>query len=165
VRIDPDDGFQETVELEVLDFLGMHWGECPTYAIVAYDDFTAVADPDTAQTLLFAGLGATYSTRLDAHPADAWVRDAWYLIRYPDGRRYELRSIESPDFRQRPELVAARSIALSPFEPGMLYIGGYDPNTKPCRQTAWVFTASIQTALTPPTQRFIVDNAETSDNT
>lgn len=147
VRIDPDDDFQETVELEVLDFLAEHWGQRPTYAVVAYDDFTPVADPDADQTLLFTGLGATYSIQLDTHPADAWVRDAWYLIRYPDGQRYELRCIQSPDLQPMPELVAARSIAVSPFEPGMLYIGGYDPNAKPCRQTAWVFSASIEAAL------------------
>jgi poly(A) polymerase len=149
VRIDPEDDFRETVELEVLDFLGEHWGQRPTYGVVAYDDFTPVNNQDTGQTLLFTGLGATYSTRLDTHPADAWVRDAWYLIRHPDGQRYELRRIESPDLQPMPELVAARSITVSPFESGMLYIGGYDPNAKPCRQTAWVFSASIEAALVP----------------
>lgn len=149
VRIDPDDDFRETVELDVLDFLGTHWGKRPTYGVVAYDDFTPVADPDSGQTLLFTGLGATYSTRLDTHPADEWVRDAWYLIRYPDGQRYELRRTGYPDMRSTQELVAARSITASPFEPGMLYIGGYDPNAKPCRQTAWVFSASIEASLAP----------------
>lgn len=149
VRIDPEDDFRETVELEVLDFLGERWGQRPTYGVVAYDDFTPVADPETGQALLFTGLSATYSTRLDAHPADGWVHDAWYLIRHPDGQEYSLRRIESPDLQPMPELVAARSIAVSPFESGTLYIGGYDPNAKPCRQTAWVYSASIETALAP----------------
>ncbi len=149
VRIDPEDDFRETVELEVLDFLGEQWGQRPTYGVVAYDDFTPVADPVTDQMLLFTGLSATYSTQLDTHPADAWVRDAWYLIRHPDGQRYDLRRIESPDMQPMPELIAARSIAVSPFEPGMLYFGGYDPNAKPCRQTAWAFSASIEAALAP----------------
>ena len=154
VRIDPEDDFRETIELDVLDFLGEHWGERPTYGVVAYDDFTPVTDPRTGLTRLFTGLGATYSTQLDTHPADGWVRDAWYLIRDPDGAGYALRRIESPDFASpdsgpMPELVAARSIAVSPFEPGMLYIGGYDPNAKPCRQTAWIFSASIEAALAP----------------
>jgi poly(A) polymerase len=153
VRIDPEDSFRETVELEVLDFLGERWGQRPTYGVVAYDDFTPVADPETGRTLLFTGLGATYSTQLDTHPADEWVRDAWYLIRYPDGQRYELRRIESPDMQPMPQLVAARSITVSPFEPGMLYIGGYDPNAKPCRQTAWVFSASIEASLAPQSQQ------------
>ncbi len=157
VRIDPEDDFRETVELDVLDFLGEHWGERPTYAVVAYDDFTPVTDPRTDRTRLFTGLGATYSTQLDTHPADGWVRDAWYLIRDPDGERYTLHRIESPDVasansQPRPELVAARSIAVSPFEPGMLYIGGYDPNAKPCRQTAWIYSVSIEAALASPSR-------------
>ncbi len=147
VRIDPEDDFRETIELEVLDFLGEHWGQRPTYGVVAYDDFTPVADPHTGQTLLFTGLSATYSTQLDTHPADAWVRDAWYLVRHPDGLRYDLRRVESPGLLSGQELVAARSIAVSPFEPSILYVGGYDPNAKPCRQTAWVFSASIEAAL------------------
>ncbi len=149
VRIDPEDEFRETVELEVLDFLAECWGQRPTYGVVAYDDFTPVVDPKTGQTLLFTGLGATYSTRLDTHPADAWVKDACYLIRYPDGERYELRRVESADARSMLELVAARSIALSPFAPETLYIGGYDPNAKPCRQTAWVYSTSVGNALAP----------------
>ncbi|ADO74709.1 hypothetical protein [Stigmatella aurantiaca] len=147
VHIDPEDGFRETVELEVLDFLGEHWGQRPTYGVVAYDDFTPVTDPRTGETVLFTGLGATYSTQLDNHPADSWVQDAWYLIRHADGRRYELRRVESPDFQPMPPLIAVRSIAVSPFEPSMLYFGGYDPNAKPCRHTAWVFSASTEAAL------------------
>jgi hypothetical protein len=150
VRIDPEDDFRETVELEVLDFLGAHWGERPTYGVVAYDDFTPVTDPGSGRTLLFAGLGATYSTRLDTHPADAWVHDAWYLVRDPDGQRHTLHRVDAPDLQPMPELVAARSIAVSPFESGMLYFGGYDPNAKRCRETAWMFSASIEAALAAP---------------
>jgi poly(A) polymerase len=149
VHIDPEDAFRETVELDVLDFLGEQWGQRPTYGVVAYDDFTPVADPHSGHNLLFTGMSATYSNRLDTHPADGWVRDAWYLIRYPNGERFELRRIEAADLQPMPELVAARSIAVSPFEPGLLYVGGYDPNAKPCRETAWVFSSSIEAALAP----------------
>jgi len=44
VRIDPNDGFRETLELDVIDFLHQQWGTRPTYAVAAYDDFTPVAD-------------------------------------------------------------------------------------------------------------------------
>ena len=152
MRINPEDDFRETVELEVLDFLDERWGKRPTYGVVAYDDFTPVTDPDTGQTLLFTGMGATYSTRIDTHPSDEWVQDAWYLVRYPDGQRYELRRVGYPDIQPMPELVAARSVAASPFDPGMLYFGGYDPNTKPCRQTAWIFSASIKASLAPQSE-------------
>jgi hypothetical protein len=148
VRIDPDDGFRETVELDVLDLLGARWGRRPAYGVVAYDDFTPVAGPGAGPVLL-AGLGATYSTKVDWHPPDGWVEDAWYLIREPDGRRYDVRRIETPAAEPRPILVAVRSIAASPFEPGVLYFGGYDPNARPARDTAWVYAAPRSAALAP----------------
>lgn len=149
VRIDPRDDFRETLELDVIDFLATHWGERPTYAVAAYDDFLPVVDPRSGETRLLCGLGATYSTQLDTHPADAWVRDAWYLIRDPDGARYTLGRVEDPDAPSAPELVAARTFAVSPFAADSLYIGGYDPNAKRCRQTAWVFSAGIGRVLAP----------------
>lgn len=146
IRIDPDDGFRETVELDTLELLERRWGRRPTFATVAYDDFTAVASPRTGEPVLLAGLGATYSTRLETHPPDAWVEDAWYLVRHADGR-YDLRRIAAPELDPMPPLVATRSIAVSPFDPDVLYFGGYDPNAKPARHTAWVFAASIDAAL------------------
>lgn len=147
VRIDPLDGFRETLELDVIDFLQRHWGTRPTYAVAAYDDFTPLADPRGGATKLLCGLGATYSTQLDTHPADAWVTDAWYLIRDPDGARYTLGRVEDAEASGAADLVAARTFAASPFAPGMVYVGGYDPNAKRCRQTAWVFSASAETVL------------------
>ncbi|SDZ01428.1 Poly A polymerase head domain-containing protein [Lysobacter sp. yr284] len=152
VRIDPNDGFRETLELDVIDFLAAHWGERPTYAVAAYDDFTPVADPRGGATRLLCGLGATYSTQLDTHPADAWVRDAWYLVRHADEARYTLGRIDDPDASGAADLVAARTFAASPFAPGTLYIGGYDPNARRCRQTAWMFSASIETVLAERTR-------------
>ena len=145
LRIDPDDGFRETVELDVLEFLAQHWGRRPTFATVAYDDFTPVTAPRDGEPLLFAGLGATYSTALETHPPDAWVDDAWYVVRHADGR-YDLRRV-APDLDPALPLVATRSIAVSPFDPGVLYFGGYDPNAKPARHTAWVFAASVDAVL------------------
>lgn len=152
VRIDPRDDFRETLELDVIDFLAAHWGERPTYAVAAYDDFLPVVDPRSGGTRLLCGLGATYSTQLDTHPADAWVRDAWYLIRDPDGARYTLGRVEDPDAPPAPELVAARTFSVSPFAADSLYVGGYDPNAKRCRQTAWVYVASMTTALAERTR-------------
>ncbi len=147
LRIDPQDNFRETIELDVLDFLRVCWGSRPAYGIVAYDDFTSVVDPSTGEGLLIAGVGATYSEQFGTHPTDDWVQDAWYLIRHPGGSRYELGRIESRSLDPMPRLFAARSIVLSPFQPGMLYVGGYDPNAKRCRHTAWVFSASVEAAL------------------
>lgn len=147
VRIAPNDGFRETLELDVLDFLADQWGTRPTYAVAAYDDFTPVHDSRDGESVLLCGLGATYSTRLDTHPADAWVNDAWYLVRHSHGAHYTLRRVEDPGAASPAELVAARTIAVSPHDPDMLYIGGYDPNAKRCRDTAWVFSVSVAVAL------------------
>lgn len=147
VRIDPNDGFRETLELDVIDFLHQQWGTRPTYAVAAYDDFTPVADAHGGAPRLLCGLGATYSTQLDTHPADAWVSDAWYLIRDPDGPRYTLGRVDDPQAPGAADLVAARTFAASPFAPDMMYVGGYDPNAKRCRQTAWVFSVSADAAL------------------
>ncbi|MBO9871895.1 MULTISPECIES: hypothetical protein [Xanthomonas] len=152
VRIDPQDDFRETLELDVLEFLGEHWGARPAFGVVAYDDFTPVLDPASGQTLLLAGVGASDSASDDVHPPDGWARDAWYLIRDPDGQRHTLARIESADLAPSTPLFAARSFAASPFEPGMLYVGGYDPNAQPCRDTAWVFSASVETVLAPRTR-------------
>jgi len=146
VRIDPEDGFRETVELDVLDFLGERWGRRPTFAVVAYDDFTPVSAP-SGERVLLAGLGATYSEHLATHPPDGWIDDAWYLARRDDGRRYDLHQVRSSE--PAAKLVATRSISASPFDPGTLYFGGYDPNAKPARHTAWIFSASIDAALGP----------------
>lgn len=152
VRIDPRDDFRETLELDVLEFLGMHWGKRPAFGVVAYDDFTPVVDPATGQTLLVAGVGASDSTQVDIHPTQGWAQDAWYLIRDPLGQRHTLGRIDSADLEPSAALFAARSFAASPFEPGMLYVGGYDPNTQPCRETAWVFSASVEKVLAPRTR-------------
>jgi hypothetical protein len=80
------------------------------------------------------------------------VRDAWYLIRDPGGRRHTLGRIETADLEPPAALFAARSFAASPFEPGTLYVGGCDPNNQPCRETAWVFSAPIETVLAPRTR-------------
>jgi len=152
VRIDPNDGFRETLELDVIDFLGQHWGARPSYAVAAYDDFSPVPDPRGGAPRLLCGLGATYSTQLDTHPADAWVGDAWYLVRDPDGARYTLGRVDDPDASAAADLIAARSFAASPFASDLWYVGGYDPNAKRCRQTAWVFSATTETLLAERTR-------------
>ena len=71
----------------------------------------------------------------------------WYLVRYPNGR-YDLRQITASPIRGQ-ALVATRSIASSPFpnDAGALYFAGYDANKAPAHNTAWIFRASVATAL------------------
>jgi hypothetical protein len=73
------------------------------------------------------------------------VGGIWSGIR---GGHYDLRQITtSPATGQA--LVATRSIASSPFpnDEGALYFAGYDANKAPAHNTAWIFRASIGTAL------------------
>jgi hypothetical protein len=148
LHIDPRDGYRATVELEVLDFLGQQGGQRPGYAIVAYNDMTPVAVPGGKGSALLLGLEATdnqeeHHTR---HPKDGWRPEGMYLVRDPD-RRYRLRQISDPTVQAMPPLVSTRTIAVSPFDPGTVYFGGYDPNAVPTHNTAWVYAAPIEVAL------------------
>lgn len=152
VRIDPAAGFEETVELDVLDFLGRHWGRRPTYAIVAYNDVLALRDPATGKQVHLIGISATYAALKDEHPMTEWETRGWYLIRRDEGR-YELRQILDPAASSMPDLVGTRTIALSPSGDGIVYFGGYDPNRNPSHNTAWIFAAPLSTVLGPPVRR------------
>ncbi len=146
VRIDPSDGYRETVDLDVLEFLGEQGGRRPGYAIVAYDDMTPVPLPGQRGTALLMGLEATHSTEHATHPKDGWEPEGRYLIRHPD-RRYELRRIFDPTLDPMPSLVSTRTIRVSPFDGETIYFGGYDPNSVPAHNTGWVFSAPLETAL------------------
>jgi hypothetical protein len=146
VRLDPREGYRETAELDVLQFLGTQWDRRPGYAIAAYDDMTPVPLPGGAGTALLIGIEATHSTQHETHPKDGWEPSGKYLIRYPD-QRYALRHIVDPSLAPMPPLVSTRTILRSPFEPQTVYFGGYDPNSMPAHNTGWVFSAPLDVAL------------------
>jgi hypothetical protein len=146
LQIDPRDGYRATIDLDALDFLERQWGERPGYAILAYNDMTPVALPGGHGSALVLGLEATSSRQQDTHPKDGWRPEGMYLVRYPD-RRYELRQISDPTLQPMPRLVSTRTIAVSPFDRTILYFGGYDPNSVPSHNTAWVYSAPIEVAL------------------
>jgi hypothetical protein len=146
LQIDPRAGYRATVDLDVLDFLERQWGKRPGYAILAYNDMTPVAVPGSPGSALLLGLEATDSLELHTHPRDGWRPEAMYLVRYPD-RRYQLRQISDPTLQPMPRLVSTRTIAVSPFDRRTLYFGGYDPNALPAHNTAWVYSAPIDVAL------------------
>jgi hypothetical protein len=80
------------------------------------------------------------------HPKDGWRPEGMYLVRHPD-RRYQLCQISDPASQPMPRLVSTRTIAVSPFDRSTLYLGGYDPNARPAHNTAWVYSAPIDVAL------------------
>jgi len=147
LQIDPRDGYRATVELDALEFLQRRWGQRLGYAILAYNDMTPIPLPGAEGSALVFGLEATDSTEHQTrHPKDGWRPEGMYLVRYPD-RRYQLCQISDPTEQPMPRLVSTRTIAISPFDPGTLYLGGYDPNSVPTHNTAWVYSAPIDVAL------------------
>ena len=153
IRVDPNDG-SEATDLDLEIFLGNRWQTRVGYVIAAYNDMARIRDSQHGNLLLI-GLEAFIAPRAPA-PGGHSVVDvgygrldagAWYLVRYSSGR-YDLRQISaSPTTGQ--VLVATRSIAASPFpnDGDSLYFAGYDANKAPAHNTAWIFRASLATAL------------------
>jgi hypothetical protein len=153
IRVDPNDG-SEATDLDLETFLSNHWQTRASYVIAAYNDMTRIRDNQRGDLLLI-GLEAFIPPRALA-PSGHRVVDVgygrldaggWYLVRYSVGR-YDLRQITASPMTGQ-ALVATRSIAASPFpnDGGLLYLAGYDANKAPAHNTAWIFRASLATAL------------------
>jgi hypothetical protein len=153
IRVDPNDG-SEATDLDLETFLSNRWQTRVSYVIAAYNDMARIRDNQRGDLLLI-GLEAFILSRVPA-PSGHSVVDVgygrldaggWYLVRYPDGR-YDLRQITASPMTGQ-ALVATRSIAVSPFpnDGGSLYFAGYDANKAPAHNTAWIFRASLATAL------------------
>jgi hypothetical protein len=156
IRIDPADGYKETVELDLIDFLSREWGKRPSWVIPAYNDMVSVTDPRTGKEVLLIGVSASFAPPSETLPKEDWVPGAWYLIRR-DEKHYELRQIVDPTLSPERKLSGTRTIALSPFGDGIVYLGGYDPVRNPSHNTAWIFAAPLATALGPRLQAALPD--------
>jgi hypothetical protein len=90
-------------------------------------------------------------------PDPASANSTWYLVRHPDGR-YDLHEVPAlPDARRsNPGLFGLRAILSSPFavEKGwVVYLGGYDANSRPCHNTAWIYKGTLPTNSEAKTQQ------------
>jgi hypothetical protein len=151
IRINPQDGYKQVVELDLIDFLSREWGKRPSWVIPAYNDMVSATDPKTGKKVLLIGLSATFAPPSDTLPKEGWEPGGWYLIRR-DEKHYELRQIVDPALSPERKLIGTRTIALSPFGDGAIYFGGYDPTRNPSHNTGWVFSAPLATALGPRLQ-------------
>lgn len=149
VRIDPRDG-RETTDLDLDALLDRVWGTRVSYVIAAYNEMTRVRDPQGGEALIMGIEG--FIPKAAPQPAGHSIVDgietgAWYLLRHADGR-YELRELAERHPTTGLPLVAVRAIAASPF-PGedALYFGGYDANSRPAHNTAWLLRAGTAAAL------------------
>ncbi len=153
-RLDPADGFKETVELDTPDFLTRQLGVKVTYVLAAYNEFLPCTTASGETVWLFGFECAHPAAVINSHPriqARVQIKEqprrvyfageARYLVRLARGAdtRYELAQITDP---RQPQLVATRAIAVSPFpeERGQaFYFGGYDCNSVPSHNTAWIY--------------------------
>jgi hypothetical protein len=164
IRIDPTNNHSVTTELDVPRFLRERW-RLPSYkdyVTPGYSGMPFIKDAVTGSYFLIIGL--------EAHcPLPGKQHSAWYLVR-DFGGRYSLHEVPplrlasgssqtpskylsmngSPATDMRPNLVSVRTIAISPFPEGAshtLYLGGYDGENRPAHNTAWIYRATLQSAI------------------
>jgi hypothetical protein len=149
VRIDPRTG-EETTDLDLDAFLDRAWGTRVSYVIAAYNDMTRLPDPKGGDALVL-GIEA-FIPKSSPQPAGHEVIEAleaggWYLVRRSGGL-YELHEIAARHPLTGLPLVAVRTVARSPFRgDDALYLGGYDANSRPAHNTAWVLRLGTAAAL------------------
>jgi hypothetical protein len=109
------------------------------YVVVAYSDMPLIRGEGPNDSANLIGLGVY-------HPLRGHEHSAWYYVRDYSGR-YNLHEIQS--LSENP-LIATREIIESPFpsEAGKIfYISGYDTNSQPCHNTAWIYRVGVHTLL------------------
>jgi hypothetical protein len=147
VYLDPSDNNSVTTDIDLGAFLKEPlkelWSAEWNYIITAYNDMERVTDPNTGEDLLLMGIThATPEGKSDL---------AWYLVRHPDATYtvHEIPYIFDP--RGEPKtLGGTRTIRVSPFAEDnghVLYFGGFDTFGKTSHNTAWIYSADINTAL------------------
>jgi hypothetical protein len=78
----------------------------------------------------------------------------WYFVRQGD-RRYDLHRIGSTQPSTGAALIATRAITASPFanDADTVYFAGFDANKRAHHNTAWIFRAGKDTALSSAQER------------
>ncbi|HPA17769.1 MAG TPA: hypothetical protein PLU30_08470 [Verrucomicrobiae bacterium] len=153
-RLDPGDGFKETIELDMPVFLTEKLGLPVTGALSAYNELMPYVMPGSGERLWLFGFQCSHPAAvINSHPrikARVQKQDTVrggragngrYCIRHAKGAdiTYEVAEITDP---REPQLVSTRTIAVSPFPQDrgkVLYFGGYDCNSVPSHDTAWIY--------------------------
>ena len=153
-RLDPADGFKETIELGMPTFLTRKLGVKVSYALPAYNEFMPYTMPGTGELVWLFGFELGYpravmetkpqpNLRMFVNEDKHWyfAAEARYCIRHVKGAdiRYDLAEVTDP---RQPTLVSVRVIAVSPFAEDQgraFYFGGFDCNSVPSHNTAWIY--------------------------
>ena len=177
-RLDPANGYAETVELNINADMGKRLGARIPYVLSAYNDFLNCTLPGTRENVWMFGLEMSFTpSAVQQHPewrvfkAEGKYRpgmssrdmyyaaEGRYYVRHTSASgeiRYEQKEISDPAL---PTLVSVRTIAVSPFpadQGKVLYFGGYDANYQPSHNTAWIYRGSYipaKTSLGPASNR------------
>lgn len=131
LRIDPVNGFAVTDELSSREFLIEELGAFRGGKLVAYNRLVPGTHPNTGEPihwLTVAGLLPDASNT------------AWLLVRHADAR-YETARVVDEKAAHTQALVSTRTLEYSPWEQGVVYVGGYDgaANQRRNHNTAWIY--------------------------
>jgi len=141
LRLDPAANYEPTVEARTDVLLSDKTGQpFAAYTITAYNRFTPLPGPD----------GATrWATGVQAHARGAGTgRDGSFLLIRDVDATYDVVAVDylappAPSDPNRRDLVAVRALAVSPFDPNHVFIGGFDCNGRPARDTAWIYRGEL----------------------
>ena len=140
-RVDPFNGFRDTVELGISNFVNANLGTTYVGSLAAYNDMPRIFDQSLNDSVWLIG---TQMTRSGWGGAD-WRRGI-YLERTQHGSSiaYHINSIIDPMGTQVFE--AVRCFCVSPFAQDngrVIYAGGYDPDSNPSHLTAWIWKGTF----------------------
>jgi len=138
LRIDPRN-FQSVPEINLSAVLSKQWDTPVGYMIAGYNDMLNYHDPITSDSLTLIGFEAA-TPKLDGN-FHHFNPSAHYVVRQSNAQ-YLVREIadHSQDFK--PVLESVRTMVNSPFPddpPGTVYAGGFDCNSVPVHNMAWIY--------------------------
>jgi len=150
-RIDPDDDFRMTLDLDVQDYVSDRIPGARVMSIAA-NGFAPFRHPDTGEQVHLGGLWLYFRDQTDTPDANA----AWYLVRYDDGTYGHGRIFDPnnpiPNRGIPGGLRDARTICVSPFSEDhgrVLYLGGFNCGTHYMKEklinTAWIYKGTMPT--------------------
>ena len=163
-RLDPrqDGSYARVQETCLAAQISQHLGGAPvSYVAGAYNSFMQLRDPQSNELVHVIGLEAFISATpagrrfeaLTAHnmrnSKGGFYAGAMYAVRDAQGR-WRIGEANGTYQPGQPELVSVYAFALSPFSKAghqTVYLGGYDPNTFPASDTAWVYSTDVTNLL------------------
>ena len=155
-RLDPDGsgGYKRTQEASLITLMKNYLAGNPVYSVLgAYNNILPVVDPATNETVYIIGFesfikGQNYPT-WGGNDSSGWYAGAMYAIRNGNGE-YSVKEVNGPGDTDGLALESVRAYAMSPFaqdQNNVIYFGGHDCDGNPSHNAAWIFRATLDTAL------------------